>query len=99
MNSPRDALRSPTWLAFRYRILERDRFECTACGRARGDGATLHVHHIKSMWKHPELWFDPDNVTTLCLECHRGVHNGRQFSYAVRQLSLELYQEYEDHAA
>lgn len=85
MLSPNQILNSPEWLHFRHCILTRDNHECQSCGRPGGNGVTLHVHHDKSMWKYPHLVFEPWNVRTLCLECHRGVHQGRQFVEFGRQ--------------
>lgn len=52
-------------------VLKRDRHRCVRCGNA-GNG--LEVHHVKEVWEGGE--HDPDNLDTLCSDCHRRVTNG-----------------------
>jgi transposase len=44
---------------------------CNCCGVK----IRLHVHHVKSFSKHPELRFDPLNAEVLCPKCHTARHN------------------------
>ncbi len=44
---------------------------CDCCGTK----IRLHVHHIKSFSKYPELRFDPLNAEVLCPKCHNARHN------------------------
>ena len=44
---------------------------CNCCGIT----IRLHVHHIKSFSKFPELRFDPLNAEVLCPKCHAVRHN------------------------
>ena len=55
--------------------------KCQDCGTP--DGSTceccgtkvrLHVHHIKSFAKYPDLRFDPTNAEVLCPKCHYKKH-------------------------
>lgn len=46
-------------------------FICPCCGVQIG----LHVHHVKSFSKYPDLRFDPKNSEVLCPRCHRSRHN------------------------
>lgn len=48
-------------------VLLRDNHTCQDCG---AKDVPLHTHHIKSWKEHPDLRFDPDNVVTLCADCH-----------------------------
>jgi len=48
-------------------ILKRDDYTCNDCGSR---GVNLHIDHIKSWAKHPELRFEPTNCQTLCMACH-----------------------------
>lgn len=57
------------WGKVREWVLDRDGYQCWDCG----DEDSLHVHHI-----HKIVWFEttkqahrPDNLVTLCEQCHR----------------------------
>lgn len=71
----------PRWQKKRLEILNRDNWQCVACG----DGTnTLHVHHADY---HGELWDTPDDMLqTLCEKCHSslGAHpvGGPHFTLA-----------------
>lgn len=57
-------------------VLERDRHECQLCGvRGPGGGgvAALEVHHKMD---NPDTCkrHDPENLTTLCVDCHSWAH-------------------------
>lgn len=43
---------------------------CECCGHKN----SLHVHHIHSFARHPELRFDVENSEVLCQKCHRSRH-------------------------
>ncbi len=90
-SNPREFLRSPEWLAFRFARLRAADFTCRSCGRSPPyHGVVLNVHHIRPLWTHLELRLDPRNVVVYCEECHRGWHGGRRFTYndANQQLPL-----------
>lgn len=61
-----------TWNKLRYLVLKRDNGKCCLCGRGAADGVKLHVDHIKPVSIYPELYYDPDNLQTLCEECNLG---------------------------
>jgi 5-methylcytosine-specific restriction endonuclease McrA len=76
---------STKWRHFREQILERDHYECQWCkdeGRvtrlggvdAQGNAVVLEVDHIKTLEQYPELRLDPDNLRTLCKDCHNKRH-------------------------
>ena len=63
----RQVINSKRWKAVRLEALRRDGFRCVKCG---GVGR-LQVDHIKRVEPHnPELWFDLDNLQSLCGTCH-----------------------------
>ena len=52
----------------------RDGQKCRSCGKSAKDGARLEVHHIRHR---ADGGSDtPENVVTLCHECHDAHHNG-----------------------
>ena len=54
---------------WRLSVYKRDRYLCTECG-CKGNG-NLNAHHIKPFAYYPELRFDINNGTTLCIPCHK----------------------------
>lgn len=63
-----EKLKDPRWQRKRLEIMERDGFECSACGRSDN---TLHIHH----WKYKANPWDAesDDLSTLCESCHAEV--------------------------
>lgn len=66
---------------WREKSLEKANFKCQKCGVLHGHvcdccglKVTLHVHHIHSFAKFPELRYDPENSEVLCPRCHREEH-------------------------
>lgn len=62
--------------------LQRSKYKCEVCGITDGAGCEccgvkikLHVHHIKSFAKFPDIRFDPTNSEVLCPKCHAIRHN------------------------
>lgn len=58
--------------------------KCQSCGVKKGhvceccgQRATLHVHHVFSFAKFPNLRFDPSNSEVLCARCHHSRHHGK----------------------
>lgn len=66
----------PEWKWLRRRILRRDSSACRHCSMSQKDhmekyGSELEVHHIIPVSEHPEGKFDPSNLITLCVGCHK----------------------------
>jgi len=61
---------SPVSPKQRFRILQRDNFQCQLCGRSRADGAVLEVDHRTPVSKGGKS--TDDNLWALCWECNRG---------------------------
>lgn len=55
--------------SLRLRILERDKYICKKCWFT--DKEIMEVDHIKPRRYFPELGMNPDNLETLCPNCHR----------------------------
>lgn len=72
--APRRGRRTPRdpSLRLRFRVLQRDRFACCACGAspARSPGIELHVDHILAWSSGGETTFE--NLQTLCEACNLG---------------------------
>ena len=92
-----------SWQAMRRRIIKRDDFTCQDCGSFRGFEddhpragekwpvyGDWEVHHIVPISKGGEMW-DPENLTTLCDECHKKRHAKKHREPMEGQKSLENY--------
>lgn len=62
----------------REKALERDEYECTVCAMTNTEhktefGSSLHVHHVRPIADFETAGdaHELDNLTTLCLPCHR----------------------------
>lgn len=53
------------WRQKRLEVFERDGWRCTECGKA----GRLECHHVKPITS-AALWFDDDNLATICRGCH-----------------------------
>ena len=60
--------------ALKEDIKKRDNYKCRKCGSTYG----LLVHHIREAKKRPDLFFDKDNLITLCSACHGKIHGQRR---------------------
>ena len=73
--APRFKLAGKDYATLRHQILDRDGWKCQTCG----SGLHLQVHHIKSR---SDLGNDqPENLITLCAECHALQHRHRDRRY------------------
>mgnify|MGYP001594291912 CR=1 FL=1 len=67
---------SERWIYLRYRVLDRSNGRCELCGRGKGEGAILHVDHIKPKSVFPELQYKIENLQVLCNFCNIGKADG-----------------------
>lgn len=67
--------RSKEWQRIRSYILKRDNYLCIRCGNADN---TLEVHHKIHLTPgnimNPSITLNPDNLCTLCKNCHFEIH-------------------------
>lgn len=66
------------WFAIRYLVMQRDRFECVACGKSKKHGVKIHVDHIKPLSIYPEMALSMINLQTMCNTCNEGKSNVHQ---------------------
>lgn len=66
-------------LKLRLRVLKRDNYKCTLCGRSPSNeyGVELHIDHIEPFSKGGKTSFE--NLRTLCRECNIGRGNDESF--------------------
>lgn len=61
-------------IKLRHRVFERDNFQCKDCGRTpRKEKVQLQAHHLVPVTEGGKN--DPDNLVTLCSDCHAGRHS------------------------
>ena len=61
----------------RIKVLERDNYTCQVCSKNKEDGKTIIVHHKdETGWakKKPDKNNRMDNLISLCVQCHMGIH-------------------------
>lgn len=80
----RNFYNSVEWKQMHDYILNRDHHECLWCkadGKVTTDAdAVLEVDHIKELEFYPELRMDPNNLRTLCKDCHNKRHHRMNYS-------------------
>ena len=76
-SSNRRLLLDKQWVEKKREILIRDNYKCKKCGKPLDDWSChppLQVHHIIPASKEMALYFDDDNLLTLCEKCHNEIH-------------------------
>jgi len=58
------------WKRCRCAILHRDHYTCSSCGKKN----SCQVHHLNDPRYTPEMALDPENLITLCDDCHTEWH-------------------------
>ena len=66
--------KSRRWQRKKRRILRRDKYLCQNCMRYGRHRERTDVHHIIHADERPDLWFDNDNLVSLCRGCHNKMH-------------------------
>jgi len=74
------------WIEIRQAVWKRDKSQCQSCGKHRGKGIWLVVHHMKPVNKGGSS--EIDNLILLCKKCHKWEHriltwvgSGARYSY------------------
>lgn len=74
------------WQELREFCFKRDNYTCQNCGdknyKGRGKTIRIEAHHIKNWSDYKDLRLDPDNIITLCYNCHKQVHSIKNKIYA-----------------
>jgi 5-methylcytosine-specific restriction endonuclease McrA len=60
------------WQALRLEVFLRDLFRCRRCGYADANTANLVCDHVVPHRGDERLFWDIDNLQTLCKPCHDG---------------------------
>ena len=60
------------WRQMRWAQLVADAFTCTRCGRLEGNTSLLVCDHKTPHRGDEALFWDAENLTTLCKPCHDG---------------------------
>lgn len=63
------------WMGIRKLACELAREHCEGCG-AYAPLHEGHGHHIQQRSTNPELKYELSNISWLCADCHRAVHEG-----------------------
>ena len=66
--------RSMRWESMRSKILRRDGYMCQRCKRYGRMREAKVVHHIKHLDEYPEEALNPNNLISLCVDCHNKAH-------------------------
>lgn len=66
---------SKEWIKTREYILKRDKYLCVMCGNPAQE-----VHHLEHISPKniddPRITMNPDNLVSLCRDCHFNMHKG-----------------------
>lgn len=63
---------SRQWLDLRYQVIRASKGCCSCCGARPTSENPIHVDHILSRSKHPELALTFSNLQVLCKKCNLG---------------------------
>jgi hypothetical protein len=59
------------WKRTRRQVRLAAGFKCSVCGELTPHG--LHVHHRKPLKRAAALAYEPQNLMTLCTQCHNAI--------------------------
>ena len=82
--------KSKQWAEVREKVWQRDRGLCQRCLKNGVIKEANTIHHINPITpdniNDPEVTLNPDNLVTLCMDCHAAVHKGVEPRYTVDEL-------------
>lgn len=82
-----DFYKSQAWKHMRDVAMKRDAYLCVDCFKKNKLTAAEEVHHITELTpeniKDPAVSLNPDNLVSLCRECHKERHGARQRRYKI----------------
>lgn len=71
------------WQKVAEQVRKRDAYTCQLCGAV----GSVYVHHKQELTKQnvndPSIALNPDNLMTLCRNCHEQIHNRQIKRYKV----------------
>lgn len=73
-NDFNDFYHSAEWKAVRLQVLERDSYLCQPCKRAGRITPAKTVDHIEPLRTNWSRRLDPNNLETICRQCHNAKH-------------------------
>lgn len=80
--------RSKEWRVVREFCLKRDKYICQNCGEPAEE-----VHHIKHLTPQnisdASISLNPNNLKSLCSECHKHIHLGNKMEGTKRYLAIK----------
>jgi len=78
-NSNKRNMFAHRWATIKDIIIKRDDYKCRFCGYCLTDDFFhengLNIHHIVPSSQQSALYFDKDNLITVCNECHHKLHS------------------------
>ena len=79
--------KSPAWRHVRDYCMSRDKYLCRDCMQNGMYKPAEEVHHIEELTQQnihdPNISLNPDNLVSLCRECHRARHSKTPRRYKV----------------
>lgn len=66
------------WAKLRLDVFVRDLFTCRECGTVEGNTALLVAHHKRPHRGDERLFWDTENIVTVCKGCHDSVIQARE---------------------
>lgn len=79
--------KSQAWRNVRDYCMSRDHYLCVDCMKQGRLNPAEEVHHITELTPDniddPSITLNPDNLVSLCRECHRARHGARQRRFTV----------------
>lgn len=70
-----DKYKQCKWMKLREKILMRDEYSCRECKRYGKRSSAKVVHHVYPAEKYPYLFYNPNNLISLCNSCHNKMHD------------------------